>query len=82
MKKCILILCTFCIMLMCVSCRNGNNTSDNKGNGNVAEDMKNTANDIAQDARQGINDITDGTVMDPDHNYNVDEYTANGTQMK
>ena len=57
------------------------------------DEMKKDAKRAADDVRDGVRDMTDGieraaddftegTMFDTDKNYNVDEYTANGTEMK
>lgn len=57
------------------------------------DEMKKDAKRTADDVRDGVRDMTDGieraaddftegTMFDTDKNYNVDEYTANGTEMK
>ena len=46
------------------------------------DDVRDGVRDMTDGADRAADDITDGTIFDTDNNYNVDEYTANGTEMK
>jgi len=84
MKKLILALILGSCAVVFASCgNNGNDTNSNDTNGDtLGDDMQNAVDDAARGIENGAQDITDGTMFDTDNNYNVDEYTANGTQTK
>ena len=79
MKRILTALLFTLAVLTLTSCRDGNNSVN--GN-NTPNDMRNAAANIKDDIERGIDDATDGTIVDTDRNYNVDNYTANGTEMK
>ena len=79
MKKYLTAILIALTVLSLTSCRESNSTVN--GN-NTPADMRNAAANIKDDIERGVDDVTDGTIVDTDRNYNVDNYTANGTEMK
>ena len=79
MKKLAFAITAFIVLFTFASC--GNNNGDTNGN-TVSDDIGNAAEDVTDGIENGVEDITDGTMFDTNNNYNVDDYTANGTQTK
>lgn len=79
MKKYIITFLAALTLFSLVSC--GEEDMRNDGS-RIADDVRDGVRDMTDGAERAIDDAADGTMLDPDNNYNVDEYTANGTEMK
>lgn len=79
MKKYILTAIAVLTLFSLASCDGNDLRKDSK---RAMDDVKDGVRDMTDGADRAADDITDGTIFDTDNNYNVDEYTANGTEMK
>ncbi len=79
MKKYIITALAALTLLALASC--GEDDTVNNGN-RMADDARNGVRDMTDGVERAADDFTDDTMFDTDNNYNVDDYTANGDETK